>query len=92
MFAVKQVKIGSTMQLCSDSLYMHVLKRTRTAVCQLPSPGIFLDATAWSGVHVLYVATAALALLLYLWKGCSCISFEMPLCCASKCALLPLHQ
>ena len=82
-----EVRIDSTMQLCSDSLYMHVLECICTA-CQ----GIFLDATACSGFHASYIVPAALALLHHLWKCCSCISLETPLYCASKCTMLPIHQ
>ena len=71
---------------------MHVLKYIRTVVCQRPSQDILLDVTAWSGVHPVYIVTAALALLLYMWKCCCYISIEMPLCCAFKCTVLPLHQ
>jgi len=71
---------------------MHVLKCIRTVVCQHPCQDILLDATAWSGVHALYIVTAALVLLLYLWKCCCYISIEMPLCCAFKCTVLMMTE
>jgi len=53
--------------------------------------GILHD-TAWSGIYTLYLISAALALLVYLWNCCSHVTVDVSLCWASECTLLPVDE